>query len=85
MGEIDYGQLPEHMQNGMRLYIERGIEPGSFMYAVLCNDLMGAFGCADSVNQRRIKDFCQFLYNDAPSKCHGSPEKVRAWIAARNA
>lgn len=78
--EIDYSKLPEHMQDGMRLYIERGIEPGSFLYAVLCNDLMGAFGRADSVNQSRIKDYCQFLYNDAPSQSHGSAAKVNAWI-----
>jgi hypothetical protein len=77
---MNYEMLPEYMQDGMRLYIEKGIEPGSFLYSVLCNDLMGAFGTADSVNKARLADYCTFLYNEAPSQCHGSPAKVQAWI-----
>lgn len=80
---VDYSGLPEHMQGGMQRYIENGIEAGSFMMAVLENDLMGAFGRADSINAARIKDFCSFLYNNAPPACFGSREKVRAWIEAR--
>lgn len=76
-----YDDLPEHMQDGMRLYIERGIEGGSFMMAVLCNDLMGACGRADHINRERLFDYCNFLYNEAPSSCWGSSEKVEAWIA----
>jgi len=77
---FDYSKLPEHMQDGMRLYIERGIEGGSFMTAVLCNDLMGAAGKADHINRECLFDYCNFLYNEAPTSCHGSREKVEAWI-----
>lgn len=77
---IDYSSLPEHMQEGMKLYIENGIEPGSFLMAVLENNLMEAFGRADHINQERIRDYCSFLYNEAPRNCHGSPEIVDAWI-----
>lgn len=78
--QIDYGYLPEHMQEGMKLYIENGVKPGRFLRAVLENDLMGAFGKADPINQERIRDFCSFLYNNAPRGCYGSPEIVSAWI-----
>ena len=78
---FNYDKLPGHMQDGMRLYIERGIDAGSFMMAVLCNDLMGACGKADHINRERLFDYCNFLYNEAPSSCFGSPGKVAAWIA----
>ena len=77
----NYDLLPEHMQDGMRLYIERGVEPGSFITAVLCNDLMGALGKADDINRHRLFDYGLFLYNEVPSSCFGSREKVAAWVA----
>ena len=78
---FNYEILPEHMQDGMRLYIERGIEGGGFLTAVLCNDLMGALGKADSINRHALFDYGNFLYNEAPASCYGSPEKVAAWVA----
>ena len=71
------------MQDGMRRYIERGIEGGSFLMAVLENDLMGALGKADRINLSRLHDYGTFLYNNAPSVCFGSREKVSAYIKAR--
>lgn len=78
--DIDYSRLPGHMQDGFRLYIERGIPGGSFMTAVLSNDLMGAFGRADDINRARLFDTCAFLANHAPIGCYGSPERVKDWI-----
>lgn len=76
---IDYSPLPPHMQAGMRRYIEHGIEPGSFLFAVLSNDLMGAMGKADDVNLYALPDYGRFLYNNAPANCFGSKENVIAW------
>jgi len=67
------------MQEGMRMWIEHGIDGGGFMMAVLCNDLMGALGKADSTNIARLKDFGMFLYNEVPTGCCGSRGKVKAW------
>lgn len=83
MREINYSRLPAHMQDGMRLYIENGIPPGSFQTAVLSNDLMGAFRRADDVNRMAILDYAMFLFNEAPCGCFGSPEHVKDWIAKR--
>lgn len=77
---INYEQLPEHIRGGMRRYIESGIEPGSFLTAVLCNDLMGALGKADEINRERLWDICAFLYNEAPSACFGSVEAFQSWV-----
>lgn len=85
---IDYAAenlLPRHMRDGMRLYIENRIPPGSFLMAVLSNDLMDAFGRADDVNRHRLFDFYVWLYNYAPSGCYGSRENVTAWMKERAA
>lgn len=78
---FNYALLPEHMRDAMKRYIERGIPGGSFLNAVLCNDLMGALGRADEVNRERLLDYGNFLYNEAPATCYGSRENVSAWIA----
>ena len=77
---MNYDLLPAHMQGGMRAYIEDKIPPGGFLRAVLANDLTGAFGRADHINVHRIRDYVDFLYNEAPSSCWGSEEKVSAWL-----
>lgn len=79
---IDYSRLPAHMQDGMRRYIDHGIKPGSFLVAVLSNDLMEAFKRADDVNVAAMVEYARFLYNQAPCVCYGSPEHVKDWISA---
>jgi hypothetical protein len=80
---VNYNLLPEHMRDAMRLYIEHRVPPGGFLTAVLSNDLMEACGRADHINLERLPDFCRFLYNYAPGRCYGSPEKVKAWLERR--
>jgi hypothetical protein len=76
---IDYSQLPEHMQDGMRRYIENGILPGDFLTAVLCNDFVTAFMHADDVNIVAMREYAYFLHWQAPPGCWGSDEKVNHW------
>jgi len=78
--DINYNGLPEGLKGGLQRYIEHGIEPGSFLQAVLRNDLMGSFAQADIHNRYLLFDIVRWLYNEAPSQCWGSSEKVKAWI-----
>ena len=78
---IKYGKLPEHMRGAARRYVEEGIKPGGFLTAVLCNDLMEAYACADDINTASIRTWVLWLYNDAPSLCYGSIDVVDAWCA----
>lgn len=80
MNNIDYSLLPKHMQDGFRRYIERGIMGGSFMEAVLCNDLKGAFGKADEINRAQMFKITCFLHNEMPAIAQGSRERIQAWI-----
>jgi len=83
-GQIDQGaiNLPSHMIGSVKRYVLRGIGGGSFLTALFSNDLIGAIGKADAENQEAIGAWAQFLYNSIPGNCHGSPEKVAAWIAS---
>ena len=78
---INYTIIPSHMQASARRYIEQGIAPGSFLTAVICNDLAGAFGRADDINLASMRDWVSFFYNEAPAPCWGSKAKMDAWLA----
>ena len=79
---IDYTLLPPHMREAAKRYIERGARPGHFRTAVICNNLSEAMGRADDTNRDRLFDIVSFFYNEAPSPCWGSPEKMKAWMEA---
>lgn len=75
----DWSLIPDYMIGGLRRYIENGILPGSFLSALLSNDLRSTFERADDENRRCIENYVRFLYNYAPSECWGSPAKFNAW------
>jgi len=76
---IDYSRLPEHMQGAARRYIENGISGGSFLTEVFSNRLVQAYGRADDQNTAAMRNWADFLYNEAPRGCWGSPELVDEW------
>lgn len=76
----EWSLIPDYMRDGVELYVMHGIPPGSFMTAVLSNDLKEAFARADDQNTAAMRGWVQFLYNFTPSDCQGSPAKVASWI-----
>jgi hypothetical protein len=72
--------LPDHIRDGLVSYLRYGLPPGSFLEAVLANDLADACARADIENRYRLFDYVYVLHNYAPSDSWGSREKVRAWI-----
>jgi hypothetical protein len=80
---IDYSMLPDHMQDGARLYIENGVPPGHFMTAVLTGaSLLTIAGLADTINLAHLVSWARWLYN-IPNGAHGSQEKFAAWCQHR--
>jgi len=76
----DYATVPaRHMIPGISLYLEKGVPPGSFLMALLQNDLAGAVRTADHVNLVLMREWVLWLHNNLPAECHGSPERVEAW------
>ena len=80
---IDYSAQPDHMRDGMRRYIEKGIEPGGFALACLTNDLVSAFARADDINLAAMSAWVRWLYYAGPAPAWGTKAKVAAWITSR--
>ena len=63
--------VPSMAANSIKNWVYNGERPSGFLWAVLNNDLMPAFGRADLGNRAALYDICIFLYNWTPSDCHG--------------
>lgn len=72
--------LPERFHDSIYAYIERGRPVGSFLGAVLGNDLKEALARADYDSVLELPGLVGWLYNTAPGRCWGSYEAVEAWI-----
>ena len=72
--------IPDRMRGGIARYIEQGIPPGSFLQAVITNDLRRAVEQADDENLMNLPAYMAYFYHEAPSDCWGSPEKMKAWL-----
>ena len=80
--DTEYQKLPEQYRKEIRRYIEEGFLPGAFLTKVLWNDLISAVShCSGPLED--MKAVVMWLYNEAPSACWGSPDKVKAWIWER--
>ena len=64
-------------------YITHGIPPGSFLLAVIDNNLQEAIARADDENLRNLPAFVAFFYKETPLSCWGSPDIRRAWMAKK--
>jgi hypothetical protein len=79
---LNYSKYPNQGNvGGVRLYLEHGVEPGSFLEAIICNDLREACMRADHINQRIIWDIVYWFYNEAPIGTWGSSENYRRWLS----
>lgn len=76
----NWSLIPQYMHGAVKRYVMHGIPPGSFLTAVLSNDLKEAYGRADDENSAAMRGWVQFIYSYTPSPSQGSPECVRAWI-----
>lgn len=79
---IPYDTVPvAYMASGVRRYFEHHQEVGGFLTALLCNDLHQTIIHADDTNARYIKQWVQWLYDNAPPGSWGSEERHAAWLA----
>lgn len=72
--------IPDRMMPVLRAYIDERRRPGRFLQMVISNDLKEALGAADEENMANIQAYVGYLYNEAPSPCWGSPEKMEQWL-----
>ena len=72
--------IQAHMADGIKRYVHDGIPPGSFLQAIICNDLRGAIAQADELNLHNIPAYVDWFYNEAPAGCWGNEDKMEHWI-----
>lgn len=75
-----YYPIREDWYGALERYLNQGITPGSFMLAVLENNLVEAFGRADLDNEANMKNIIGYIYNHLPSNSWGSPIKVQNYL-----
>jgi hypothetical protein len=72
--------MKDNTKQELLRYKEHGIPPGDFLYAVLTNNLLAAFGCADEQNALDMREIAMFVYDNLPAGCHGTRQRVADWI-----
>jgi len=75
----DWFRIPAIMRPALERYIVTGTAPGTFLDAVLCNDLKRAVLSADTQNIMGLRALVVFLVKQAPPQCFGSPKAVANW------
>lgn len=79
---LDYSHyaVPEHTCEALENFFFHGYQPGSFVYSVLINDLIGACTSCDHVNREAIVDIVKWLLHRAPVGSWGSRDIVGKWL-----
>lgn len=77
---MNYQAIPPRTLDTINNYATKGWKPGGFVYAVLANDLSGAFAKADTFNRMAMFEIVCYVHNEVPSCIHGSYEVVRSWL-----
>ena len=80
MGEDQKYEMTDVCRHALFRYLDKGIPPGGFLTAVICNDLLSAVSHADEWNLELIPQYVKYLYNEAPGNCWGSTEAMQTWM-----
>lgn len=73
-------RMTDESRQSLYNYLVHGLEPGSFMTAVLSNDLYSACARADYTNVNLMQQYALWIVNHAPYGSYGSAEMVRGWL-----
>lgn len=72
--------VPPLALEALERYRDHHIPTGSFLQAVLENNLLEAINRADPDSLQALPAICRFVHHQLPLLSHGSPAKVTAWI-----
>ena len=76
-----YPTIPIRILEAIVDYADNHTVHGHFVTAVLENNLTEAFFLADSNSLAALADIVRFVYWEIPHSCHGSKERVSAWLS----
>jgi hypothetical protein len=75
--------IPVLTITALHRYVNARIPTGDFLRAVLSNNLSESIGRADEDNLRALPTIVAYIYNELPSLCWGSEERVQRWLEHR--
>lgn len=75
--------VPPDIMAEIREYIDYYRPTGSFLKAVITNNLSDAVAHADAKNMENISAIVIYFYNQAPQSCWGSEKAYQDWIASK--
>jgi hypothetical protein len=75
----NYADIPERILNAFDRHGREGLPTGSFCNAVLENNLLMAVNAADPHSRAHLRAIVNYVYNELPPECWGTPEKVKQW------
>lgn len=76
---ICYAYLPDHLREGVERWIEQGITPGSFLRAVIRNDLAQAVLRADDTSLASLPSIMRWFIEWGPNGSYGSDKVFSQW------
>jgi hypothetical protein len=76
-------EIPMRMRNSIELYVNYGVPPGDFLGGIICKDLPTCMDHADDENLWLIPLYYAWFYNEAPSWCWGTCDKMSRWMIAK--
>ena len=71
--------IPEHTHEALIRYFVHGMEPGSFLTAMLAGDLYAAAFKADHVNKGTMGHIAVWIVHHAPHNSYGTADIVKKW------
>ena len=77
---LEGGSPPRRILEALARYAELRIQPGSFLTAVLENNLAEALLTADDESLAALPEINRLIARRLPALCYGSREKVKAWL-----
>lgn len=74
-------EIPNEIEQALIRYRDYKIKTGSFLNAVLSNDLLHACETADIFNRHSLYEVMRWIVTNMPSGSYGSPEAVKDWLS----
>ena len=81
--KFDQYVMRSDMVAAVQRYVEHGIQPGGFLTAVICNDLVGAINRADEDNRENLTAIVGYFMWEVPAPAWGSEQKMREWMKSK--
>ena len=76
--------IPTLTTEGIDRYVKYRLPPGSFLRAVLEDNLAEAYQQADDSNREAFPQVVQKVRSEVPESARGNATKVRAWLQGKN-